>query len=259
MNRMKKTSLIIVASVFILTVAISATAYAATSYTKTATLTYSGISVVLDGKQLSLTDATGKTVEPFVIDGTTYLPVRAISQALDLDVQWNGDSNTVYLSTAPMEDSTSGKVVNMSTLEAYSGEGDFISAQSFMNRQEKYSPDNMLYAFAGESILGWTLKDVPTGYSVTYLLNGDYTALKVNAASIDGQGSTTFIFQDGDTMKELKKVTLAPGDKPVELTIDVTGLDKLRIYYSVSPHKFSGSGYYYIEPNGALYNAYLVD
>ncbi|WP_110462799.1 stalk domain-containing protein [Ruminiclostridium sufflavum] len=256
---MKKTGLAILSVTLLLAVTISVTAYAATGYTKTATLTYSGISVVLDGKQLSLTDATGKTVEPFVIDGTTYLPVRAISDALGLDVQWNGDSNTVYLSTEPIEDSTSGKVVDMSTLEAYSGEGDFISAQSFMNRQEKYSPDNMLYAFAGESILGWTLKDVPTGYSVTYLLNGDFTTLKVNAASIDGQGSTTFIFQDGDTMKELKKVSLASGDKPVELSIDVTGIDKLRIYYSVSPHKFNNSGYYYIEPNGALYNAYLVE
>ncbi len=38
-------------------------------------------------------------VTPVVIDGTTYLPVRAISSSLGLNVDWNGDTQTIILST----------------------------------------------------------------------------------------------------------------------------------------------------------------
>ena len=55
------------------------------------------ISVTLDGKELSLEDVNGKQVDPIYIDGTTYLPVRAISEALGMDVEWNTAKNQVEL------------------------------------------------------------------------------------------------------------------------------------------------------------------
>ena len=66
---------------------------------KTATLDYNDIKVTLDGQQVTLVDANGQTVEPFAIDGTTYLPVRAVSNALGLDVGWDGTTSTVTLTT----------------------------------------------------------------------------------------------------------------------------------------------------------------
>lgn len=62
-----------------------------------ATLGYRGVKLYLDGKLLSLKDANGKTVEPFLMGGTTYVPVRAIADALGLSVDWNGVANTVIL------------------------------------------------------------------------------------------------------------------------------------------------------------------
>lgn len=62
-------------------------------------LTYNNISVTLDGKKLDLRDVQGNSVEPFAFDGTNYLPVRAISEALGLDVEWDGSTNTVVLRT----------------------------------------------------------------------------------------------------------------------------------------------------------------
>lgn len=64
---------------------------------------YADIKVTLDGKPLTLTDASGKTVEPFAVDGTTYLPIRAISNALGLEVGWNAENHVVTLSTEPFE------------------------------------------------------------------------------------------------------------------------------------------------------------
>ncbi len=65
------------------------------------------ISVTLDGKELSLEDVNGKQVDPIYIDGTTYLPVRAISEALGMDVEWNTAKNQVELSTGAEEKATS--------------------------------------------------------------------------------------------------------------------------------------------------------
>lgn len=93
---MRKTKVVtILLAVLILS---SAVAYA-TVGSRTASLIYDNIKIVLDGKELTPTDANGNAVEPFIIDGTTYLPVRGISAALGLDVQWNGETKTVELNT----------------------------------------------------------------------------------------------------------------------------------------------------------------
>lgn len=69
------------------------------AYQKQATLDYTGVKITLDGKEVVPTDANGKTIEPFGIDGTTYLPVRGIANALGLGVVWDGASQTVRLTS----------------------------------------------------------------------------------------------------------------------------------------------------------------
>ena len=87
------------------------------------TLEYKNISVTLDGKKLDLKDAKGNSVEPFMFDGTNYLPVRAISEALGLNVSWDGSTNTVVLktpgssSTAPEQ--TNGLIVDKENIKIY--------------------------------------------------------------------------------------------------------------------------------------------
>lgn len=64
-----------------------------------ATLVYNNIKITLDGKQADPKDANGKTVEPFIIDGTVYLPVRAVSEILGFNVDWDDVNKTVILFT----------------------------------------------------------------------------------------------------------------------------------------------------------------
>lgn len=79
-----------------------ATAYAA--YQKQAALTYSDIKITLNGAPIIPKNANGETVDPFSIDGTTYLPVRAIGNALDLDVTWDQEQNTIVLKSRDLTD-----------------------------------------------------------------------------------------------------------------------------------------------------------
>lgn len=67
---------------------------------QTISIEYNDIKVTLDGKPVELKDATGKTVEPFTYNGTTYLPVRAVANLLGVDVKWDAATSTIYLGEA---------------------------------------------------------------------------------------------------------------------------------------------------------------
>lgn len=58
---------------------------------------YMNVKLVVDGEEITPKDVNGNVVEPFIYNGTTYLPVRAIAEAFDKDVYWDGDTATVYV------------------------------------------------------------------------------------------------------------------------------------------------------------------
>ena len=58
---------------------------------KTVNAVYNNIKLVINGAEVTPKDANGNTVEPFIIDGTTYLPVRAVAGALGQSVDWDGE------------------------------------------------------------------------------------------------------------------------------------------------------------------------
>ncbi len=53
--------------------------------------------IIIDGESLLCYDANGTLVEPFVHEGTTYVPVRAIATAFDTTVSWDQATKTVHL------------------------------------------------------------------------------------------------------------------------------------------------------------------
>jgi hypothetical protein len=73
----------------------SLTAFAATQSIQ---VSFDNIKINIDGKTILPKDANGNTVEPFIYNGTTYLPVRAVGDALGKTVSWDPATKTVYLS-----------------------------------------------------------------------------------------------------------------------------------------------------------------
>ena len=69
--------------------------------TKMIEANYMGIRLVVDGKEITPKDPNGKVVEPFASGGTTYLPVRAVGEALGKEVTWDGETATVYVGAIP--------------------------------------------------------------------------------------------------------------------------------------------------------------
>ena len=78
-----------------------------------------GIGITLNGARFTPRDAAGKQVPVFLYNGTTYVPVRAISEAMGMDVSFNSATRTVQLTTADRTASQQG---------ASSASGNYISA-----------------------------------------------------------------------------------------------------------------------------------
>ena len=78
----KRTRFLILALCFAL---LLSTAVYAAARSKTLTAYYNDIKLVVDGVPVTPKDANGTVVEPFIVDGTTYLPVRAIGEARPLE------------------------------------------------------------------------------------------------------------------------------------------------------------------------------
>ena len=58
-----------------------------------------GIQIQMDGKEFQPKNARGETVDVFSCDGTTYLPVRALSEALGCEIEWDGQTRTVKITS----------------------------------------------------------------------------------------------------------------------------------------------------------------
>lgn len=183
-----------------------------------------GIKVFVDDKELDMRDVNGKKVEAFVSDGTTYLPVRAVSEALGLPVQWDGAAWSVYV----------GKHTG-DTPAAYLCQLDYFSSTNKWNfgnitkdnlgNEHSYSIDRCNPNSLGSA-------------SLTYKLNGQYsrfTALyykEFEYRSHDqGEAYTLVISGDG---RELWRGSVGAGIDPVDIDIDITGVLELTIEYPKS-------------------------
>ena len=56
-----------------------------------------GLNIYVDGKLFIPTDAYGNKVDSFVWDGVAYVPLRAVSSLYNVDINWNSNTNSVYL------------------------------------------------------------------------------------------------------------------------------------------------------------------
>lgn len=104
--------------VTVLTLGIVGTAVA-TVGKQTVAVDYSNIKVTLNGQAVDLVDANGTPVEPFAINGTTYLPVRAVASTLGLDVGWDPLTSTVILSSSKQVEARNDLIMDACGVQVY--------------------------------------------------------------------------------------------------------------------------------------------
>lgn len=110
---MKRLLTLALAAALVLVLAVTASA---ATETVQATLHYKDIKIMLDGREVET------PYEPFIIDGTTYLPVRAVSAALGLSVDWDGEKNSVILTSAEVAEHASVYITRTGSKYHYDGQ-----------------------------------------------------------------------------------------------------------------------------------------
>lgn len=75
---------------------IAGSAFAKTTTSIQATIE-SHIKVIKDGQELTLRNEQGKKVEPVMIEGSVYVPLRAISETVGWEVDWDNSVKSITL------------------------------------------------------------------------------------------------------------------------------------------------------------------
>lgn len=135
-------------------VVLCSTTVFADSISKTVTAVYNNIKIMIDGEEITPKDVNGNVVEPFIIDGTTYLPVRAIASALDQEVNWDGETNTVYIGEMPskntafevnsdsMKPFAEAQLLSVGSAPVNGGIFNFYITQNASDEYMRYASDN---------------------------------------------------------------------------------------------------------------------
>ena len=140
-----------------------------------------GSEIYVDGVKMEPTDANGNPVDTFVYNGTTYVPLRAVSEYLGKNVSWDGASQRVYIGEAPGV-----KQYLLSVCPPYQTAG--------------YSTD-MIYTMTGKKYTNGMSLDDNNGGMAIFNLNGQYETLEFDIGHIDGKNMEDgqyYIYLDGD-------------------------------------------------------------
>lgn len=91
--------------------------------------------ILVDGMQCSFADAYGDPVYPLLYQGSTYIPLRAVSELMGRTVSWDKDSRTVEISGSPWL-----RVTDADTFATTPAPtGGVISAEAAMERALAYA------------------------------------------------------------------------------------------------------------------------
>lgn len=175
---------------------------------------YDNIKIVVDGKEVNFgLDSEGKKIEPFIYNGTTYLPVRAVGEAIGKDVSWDQSSKTVFLGSA---------AVNNNFTQVNTEEKDLVNTLNAFNETRR------VYVYKSGKNKGIELQLYDnTETNINYNLEGKYTNISclVGVEEASKKGTLKFI-GDGRTLAEYP----IESDKMADnVNVDVSGVKNLMI------------------------------
>ena len=188
-------------------VLVSGVTYAA-SATKTIEALYNNIKIYVDGIKIDPKDVTGNTVEPFIYNGTTYLPVRAVGEAIGKTVSWDETTQSVYLGEIP------GKTQSwMEVCKPY----------EYINAKEYLASNGTTFTMSGiDYTNGFTMQDMVNKSEVCFNLNGRFNSLSFKVGHVDGEQSgdrKLNIYLDGNLAKS-ETLVYNGGTKTISLPLN---------------------------------------
>ncbi|WP_051775048.1 NPCBM/NEW2 domain-containing protein [Paenibacillus tyrfis] len=182
---------------------------------------FKNLKYMIDGTQKVPTEGQG-----FIYEGTTYVPLRFIGEALGKEVNWDGSTETIWVGKKD------GEFKYLTSIEYARIDGDTSWVYFDKIGDQKFKIASNPYQKGLGAKTGTYKSEKKT--SISYNLNGKYTKLsgflgiddstKNSAAT----GNVRFI-GDGKELKGFNN--LKGGNNPIAAEIDVTNVLKLEIVF----------------------------
>lgn len=244
---MKRKKWIVAIPCIALVLSLSLTAFAISGQ-KDIAVTYNNIKLMIDGKLFTPKDAQGNIVEPFTYNGTTYVPIRAVSEAFNKDVDWDGATATV---TIGGQTTTYLDTMNTYQFSSAYGESFNESIGEIIWQNDVYDRAVRFNQYIDYDNCEYGIKYTEVTES-SYLLNGEYLEfLATLIVTQDYEGPAVMkIYGDSKLLYTSPGVTTE--SKPLDILLDVKDVNTLKIEIS------SSSGEYYLDTKVCLADARLT-
>ena len=206
-----------------------------------------GITIKYNSEVQTLTDTDGNRVYPITYNGTTYLPIRAVSNILGIGVEWNGATQTVLL--GEKADGTD-LIDNFKPYNSYTTSIDYRGSldPEFIQSSEKQTTD-----IGGNTVSHWLAVRLDymtdSAPECSFNLGGKYDTLTFQTYA--DKDMTLIVTGDNDSV--LGQFTLKGGQVPQSLTIDLHGTTQLTFDCEQVPGSTSYTG------DGKVWCTYIFD
>jgi hypothetical protein len=180
-----------------------------------------------------------KVNQGFIHSGTTYVPLRFISEALGKEVSWDGENDTIWVGKKL------GRSLLLSDLDYArldgAAKGDYLTFDKWNAKDDPHHTYGSGFNIAGTSYshgLGIYIGKSSDGWgSIDYNLKGNYKQIYGFVGVDDyfknsiGEG---FVRIYGDGKEIYTSPSLKGGDEPLRVDLDLTGMLKLRIKFETN-------------------------
>jgi len=198
----------------------SITVMATANVTVTRQVTY-GVNVVYNGQAMQFLEES----RPFIMDGRTFLPLRAISDVMGYPIEFESSSNTVFIGNRHLGTRTPLNVAVPFFETGYGGVIGTASAEQAFMGGNTYR-DALVYTRG----VGGQRGVLGTVYSL-HNLNGQFRALTGHIGRVDGSRTVSGTFRFYGDGRLLETYELRAQDPPTEISIFLEDIRLLRIEF----------------------------
>lgn len=195
-----------------------ASAYAATNLEPIKAFFNKSVTFVLNGDHWQPKNPQGKTLNAILYEGSNYLPVRAIAEALGVAVDYDAATQTIYIGNKPGEKKP---IFSMS-----------MEVDNIYVIQSKDKNDTLIKGKQFNEVL-----KIDQYGDVYFTLDRKYKRLVLDAAVIEpGEHEVVFsLYNVGSAAGNLSEIllekhTISPDDGVEQMVFNVEGLEKIKIH-----------------------------
>ena len=251
--QMRKISFLVTIAILI----VSVTQAMAVAVTKDIKATFNDIKIFYDGKYVQSKDSQGNVVEPFIVNGVTYVPVNIIPELTGKAVSWDGKTATISIGTEPNGTKVKTWITDMvPTVSKFGYDNDYTTHNGYNYADfllkanipnDNYGKSYFQGGLQSGSYYGlrinWFQYPLEMRYTKLY---GTYILTDADKNTSDYHSLTVYSLFNNIKTVLYRSPKLTSGSRPVDVAVDVTGVIDLIVEFSAT-NKNGDS----VNPNGS--------